>query len=88
LEFDLSGLPYSTINADFLTALGKVLRFEGLLKYVALPRLTVEDDELLGTTEINTEEVGANTVQEDETDTQTEASKEYEIRLPLLLNTD
>ena len=45
LEFDLSGLPYSTINAEFLQGLGKVLRFEGLLKYVALPRLTVQDED-------------------------------------------
>lgn len=29
LEFDLSGLPYSNINAEFLNGLGKVLRFEG-----------------------------------------------------------
>ncbi|CAK7226324.1 hypothetical protein SCUCBS95973_006163 [Sporothrix curviconia] len=45
LEFDLSGLPYSTINADFLQGLGKVLKFEGLLKYVALPRLTIQDED-------------------------------------------
>ncbi|CAK7209195.1 hypothetical protein SEUCBS140593_000413 [Sporothrix eucalyptigena] len=45
LEFDLSGLPYSTINAEFLQGLGKVLRFEGQLKYVALPQLTIQDDD-------------------------------------------
>ncbi|RYP40703.1 hypothetical protein DL768_010602 [Monosporascus sp. mg162] len=45
LEFDLSGLPHSTIDSEFLNGLGKVLRFEGLLKYVALPRLTVEVDD-------------------------------------------
>ncbi|KAK3399636.1 peptidase S8/S53 domain-containing protein [Sordaria brevicollis] len=44
IEFDLSGLPYTSIDADFLHGLGKVLRFEGLLKYVALPRLTVSGD--------------------------------------------
>ncbi len=45
LEFDLSGLQYSELSTEFLDSLGKVLRFEGLLKYVALPRLTVKDDE-------------------------------------------
>lgn len=48
LEFDLSGLPYAKINADFLDSLGKVLRFEGLLSYIALPRLIVEEEEGLG----------------------------------------
>lgn len=48
LEFDLSGLPYSTIDSEFLKGLQKVLRFEGMLKYVALPRLTVKMDGGLG----------------------------------------
>lgn len=39
LTFDLFGLPYPSIDADFLEGLGKVLRFEGLLKYVNLPRV-------------------------------------------------
>ncbi|KAK4225133.1 hypothetical protein QBC38DRAFT_457589 [Podospora fimiseda] len=45
-EFDLSGLPYSTIGYDFLNGLGNVLRFEGLLKYVALPRLSIRKDDI------------------------------------------
>ncbi|KAK1252160.1 hypothetical protein MKX08_003347 [Trichoderma sp. CBMAI-0020] len=45
IEFDLSGLPYPKIDTDFLNGLGKVLRFEGLLKYIALPRLVVDNDE-------------------------------------------
>lgn len=40
LEFDLSGFPYP-INAKFLKGLSQVLRFEGLLTYVSLPRLEV-----------------------------------------------
>ncbi|KAK4173973.1 hypothetical protein QBC36DRAFT_313403 [Triangularia setosa] len=47
LEFDFSGLPYSAISTDFLKGLGKALRFEGLLKCVALPRLSVENPEEL-----------------------------------------
>lgn len=44
IEFDLTGLPYESINKDFLGRLGDVLHFEGRLKYVALPRLTVAND--------------------------------------------
>ncbi|KAK3947892.1 hypothetical protein QBC32DRAFT_328222 [Pseudoneurospora amorphoporcata] len=55
IEFDLSGLPYKSINKDFFVRLGSVLHFEGRLKYVALPRLTVEndDDDAIGNMEIN-----------------------------------
>ncbi|KAK1779759.1 hypothetical protein QBC45DRAFT_325176 [Copromyces sp. CBS 386.78] len=55
IEFDLSGLPYKSINKDFFVRLGSILRFEGRLKYVALPRLTVEndDDDAIGNMEVN-----------------------------------
>ncbi|KAJ4385943.1 hypothetical protein N0V85_007957 [Neurospora sp. IMI 360204] len=55
IEFDLSGLPYKSINKDFFTRLGNVLHFEGRLKYVALPRLTVENDadDASGIVEVN-----------------------------------
>jgi hypothetical protein len=82
LEFDLTGLPHSTINTDFLQGLKKVLRFEGLLKYVALPPLTVEDDDSLGPTKTNSNEARENTEQDGDSssqngtsDTQNEASK-------------
>ncbi|KAI1110437.1 hypothetical protein F5Y14DRAFT_363061 [Nemania sp. NC0429] len=45
LEFDLSGLPRQQINTGYLEGLAKVLRFEGILKYVALPQLAFEADE-------------------------------------------
>jgi hypothetical protein len=32
------------MDADFLRGLAKVLRFESVLSYVALPRLSIEDD--------------------------------------------
>lgn len=35
---------YSPIDADFLKGLEKVLHFENILSYVALPRLSVQDD--------------------------------------------
>ncbi|RWA08804.1 hypothetical protein EKO27_g6306 [Xylaria grammica] len=44
IEFDLSHLLSSTINTDFLRGLAKVLRFESVLSYVALPRLSIQDD--------------------------------------------
>ncbi|KFA70874.1 hypothetical protein S40288_09923 [Stachybotrys chartarum IBT 40288] len=44
LEFDLFGLPQSTITMNYLDDLGKILRFEQVLQYVALPRLSVLDD--------------------------------------------
>lgn len=50
IYFDLSDFPHPTINMEFFNGLGKVLRFEGLLKYVFLPRLVVEDDERFGST--------------------------------------
>ncbi|KAK4222100.1 hypothetical protein QBC38DRAFT_504306, partial [Podospora fimiseda] len=54
-EFDLSGLPRPSIDAEYLEGLQKVLWFEGLLKYVALPRLLFEADEGLGLIESNLE---------------------------------
>jgi hypothetical protein len=42
IEFDLAGLPHATISEDYLNRLQKHLRFERILKYVALPRLTME----------------------------------------------
>ncbi|KAI0440547.1 peptidase S8/S53 domain-containing protein [Xylaria telfairii] len=44
IEFDLSHLSSPTIDADFLRGLAKVLRFETVLGYVALPRLSIQDD--------------------------------------------
>lgn len=41
-EFDLAGMPASTIPFSYLEQLGKHLRFESILRYVALPNLTVE----------------------------------------------
>ncbi|KAF2275928.1 uncharacterized protein EI97DRAFT_458926 [Westerdykella ornata] len=45
LEFNLVGLPHPSVDSDFLDGLGNVLRFEGLLKEVAIPRLIVKNDE-------------------------------------------
>ncbi|KAJ3580497.1 hypothetical protein NPX13_g50 [Xylaria arbuscula] len=42
IEFDLGGLPHATISEDYLDRLSKHLQFESILKYVALPKLTVE----------------------------------------------
>ncbi|GAP88740.1 putative peptidase S8 subtilisin kexin [Rosellinia necatrix] len=42
IEFDLSGLPTKSISEDYLDRLSKHLQFERVLKYVVLPRLTVE----------------------------------------------
>lgn len=42
MEFDLSGFPRETITENYLTSLETHVRFERTLKYVALPRLTVE----------------------------------------------
>jgi hypothetical protein len=42
IEFDLGGLPHANISEDYLDRLSKHLRFESTLKYVALPRLTME----------------------------------------------
>jgi hypothetical protein len=44
IELDLSQLLSSTIDADFLKGLAKFLRFESVLSYVALPRLSIQDD--------------------------------------------
>lgn len=35
---------YSPIDADFLNGLEKVLHFENILSYIALPRLSVQED--------------------------------------------
>ncbi|PSN59993.1 subtilisin-like protein [Corynespora cassiicola Philippines] len=43
IEFDLAGLPHTKISKSYLERLSKHLDFETMLKYVALPRLTVED---------------------------------------------
>lgn len=78
LEFDLTGLPHSTISGDFLNSLGKVLRFEGLLKYVALPSLIVEDADVLRLGEMNAEdtaEKGPKLTQDGESSAQEEVSK-------------
>ncbi|QYS95166.1 Subtilisin, putative [Trichoderma simmonsii] len=42
LDFDLAGLPKPSISQSFLSELGKHIRFESTLKYVALPMLSVE----------------------------------------------
>jgi hypothetical protein len=51
LEFDLSGLPRREIDMEYLDGLAKVLRFEGILKYVALPQLVYNEDKELRITE-------------------------------------
>ena len=47
IEFDLSQLLSTTIDADFLKGLARVLRFESVLSYVALPRLSIPDEKEL-----------------------------------------
>ncbi|RFU79743.1 intracellular serine protease [Trichoderma arundinaceum] len=42
IEFDLGGLPHPSISEDYLKRLSSHLRFESILKYVALPKLTME----------------------------------------------
>ncbi|EFY88119.1 subtilisin, putative [Metarhizium acridum CQMa 102] len=42
LDFDLAGLPKTYISLSFLRELGTHIRFESVLKYVALPMLSVE----------------------------------------------
>jgi hypothetical protein len=42
IDFDLAGLPNPSISASFLDGLKLQLRFESILKYVALPKLMVE----------------------------------------------
>ncbi|KAI0969672.1 hypothetical protein F4678DRAFT_473528 [Xylaria arbuscula] len=44
IEFDLGGLPHATISEDYLDRLSKHLQFESILKYVALPKLTLESN--------------------------------------------
>ncbi|KAK4450515.1 hypothetical protein QBC34DRAFT_493784 [Podospora aff. communis PSN243] len=44
IEFDLGGLPHSNISMDYLERLSKHLRFERILKYVALPKLTMDPE--------------------------------------------
>ncbi|KAI1825479.1 hypothetical protein F4861DRAFT_501270 [Xylaria intraflava] len=44
IEFDLGGLPHAIISEDYLDRLSKHLQFESILKYVALPKLTVESN--------------------------------------------
>lgn len=48
IEFDLGGLPHATISEDYLDRLSKHLRFESILKYVALPRLRMESPPVRG----------------------------------------
>jgi hypothetical protein len=43
-EFDLAGLQSASISKAFLSRLDKHLKFESILKYVALPKLTLESD--------------------------------------------
>ncbi|PYI24831.1 hypothetical protein BO99DRAFT_427857 [Aspergillus violaceofuscus CBS 115571] len=43
IDFDLSGLPLVTIDTNYLDRLSQVLKFESILSYVALPRLSVEE---------------------------------------------
>ncbi|KAH6851065.1 peptidase S8/S53 domain-containing protein [Chaetomium sp. MPI-CAGE-AT-0009] len=45
ITFDLSGLPRPVISEDYLVRLGKHLKFESVLQYVAIPRLTIETSE-------------------------------------------
>ncbi|KAK1245963.1 hypothetical protein MKX07_005032 [Trichoderma sp. CBMAI-0711] len=42
IEFDLGGIPHDEIAEDYLQQLSRHLKFESILKYVALPRLTIE----------------------------------------------
>ncbi|KAI0436566.1 hypothetical protein F4803DRAFT_541811 [Xylaria telfairii] len=48
IEFDLGGLPHATISEDYLERLSKHLQFESILKYVALPKLTLESTVVRG----------------------------------------
>ncbi|KAH8784970.1 hypothetical protein F5883DRAFT_533894 [Diaporthe sp. PMI_573] len=41
IEFDLGGMPNSSITSEYLERLSSHLQFESILKYVALPRLTI-----------------------------------------------
>ncbi|PNP51064.1 hypothetical protein THARTR1_08292 [Trichoderma harzianum] len=45
IDFDLSGLPSPTISNAFLKSLSNHLKFESILKYVALPKLALDDPE-------------------------------------------
>lgn len=42
IEFDLAGLPHPSIPQSYLDRLANHLQFESILKYVALPRMTIE----------------------------------------------
>ncbi|KFY88353.1 hypothetical protein V498_06812 [Pseudogymnoascus sp. VKM F-4517 (FW-2822)] len=48
IDFDLSGLPNPAISNAFLKNLSNHLRFESILKYVALPKLALDDGEATG----------------------------------------
>ncbi|RKL35150.1 hypothetical protein BFJ70_g8008 [Fusarium oxysporum] len=43
IEFDLGGLGRDTISQEYLDQLSNHLKFESILKYVALPKLIMED---------------------------------------------
>jgi hypothetical protein len=45
IDFDLSGLKDQSIPNSYLTGLARHLKFESMLKYVALPRLTLVSDD-------------------------------------------
>ncbi|KAK6330871.1 hypothetical protein TWF718_003068 [Orbilia javanica] len=45
LEFDLAGLPNPTITTEYLNSLSGHLKFESILKYVALPKLSIVPDD-------------------------------------------
>ncbi|RSM19133.1 hypothetical protein CDV31_002054 [Fusarium ambrosium] len=42
IEFDLAGMPRSVVPSSYLEQLANHLRFESILKYVALPNMTIE----------------------------------------------
>ena len=42
IEFDLAGIPNPNIPQAYLEQLANHLQFESILKYVALPRLTID----------------------------------------------
>ncbi|EWC43894.1 hypothetical protein DRE_01246 [Drechslerella stenobrocha 248] len=44
IEFDLISLPNRTISTSYLKSLSGHLKFESVLRYVALPQLSVKDD--------------------------------------------
>ncbi|KUJ15360.1 putative subtilisin [Mollisia scopiformis] len=48
IEFDLGGFPTPVIKLDYLEQLEKHLKFESILKYVALPILSVEAQPVKG----------------------------------------